>query len=174
MRLCVLLVVAALSQACVKPGPALTAGPAGSQRTPRPLELSLPLLGGGTYSLAGDRGKVVLLDVWATWCDPCRDSLPLYEDLKREYGPRGFEVYALNVDTDARMVTAFVEREKLGLPVLLDPGAAWAESKLKVRMMPTAFLIDRKGVPRITHEGFDEALLSSWVQDIESLLAEAP
>src|SRR5262245_56536753 len=50
------------------------------------------------FKLSSERGKVVLLDVWATWCDPCRDSLPLYADLLKEYGPRGFKVYAINVD----------------------------------------------------------------------------
>lgn len=137
-----------------------------------PLELSLPRLGGEPYSLAQDRGSVVLLDVWATWCPPCRDALPVYQDLLKEYGARGLKVYAITVDTDVRMIAGFLAEAKVDLPVLLDPGASFVESKLKVKIMPTAFLVDRNGVVRVTHEGFDEALVAQWVKDVEALLAE--
>lgn len=162
--------------ACVTPGPPLT-GEVTSGSGGRPqaaLDFTLPRLGGQPYSLSQDRGKVVLLDVWATWCEPCRDAMPLYQDLKKEYGGKGLEVYAINVDTDVRMIADFLAETKVELPVLLDPGASFVESKLKVKVMPTAFLIDKKGVVRVMHEGFDESLLTTWVKDVEGLLAEAP
>ena len=61
---------------------------------------------------------------------------------------------------------------KVSLPVLLDPEARFAESVLKVKLMPTAFLIDKKGTVRFVHEGFDEGQLATWLSEIESLLAE--
>ncbi len=174
--LSILLAALALaSSACVTPGPPLTGDARGGpSRAGAPLDFTLPRLSGAPYSLSQDRGKVVLLDVWATWCEPCRDALPLYRDLKKQYGARGLEVYAINVDTDARLIADFLAEAKVDVPVLLDPGATFAEATLKVQVMPTAFLVDRRGVLRVTHEGFDEALLATWVKDVEALLAEAP
>jgi thiol-disulfide isomerase/thioredoxin len=128
--------------------------------------------GGEPYRVASDRGSVVLLDVWATWCEPCRDSLPLYEQLAKEYGPRGLKVYALNVDEDERAIAPFVAEAKVALPILLDANAAVAEKTLKVRMMPSTYLVDRQGVVRFVHEGFAEEFLQKYQTEIEQLLAE--
>ncbi|NBD13603.1 TlpA family protein disulfide reductase [Corallococcus silvisoli] len=124
------------------------------------------------YDLKSDRGQVVLLDVWATWCEPCKDALPMYEQLQREYGKRGFKVYALNVDEDVRAIPPFLEEAKVELPILLDANALVSERLLKVRLMPTTFLIDRKGVVRHVHEGFAEEFLQQFQTEIEQLLAE--
>lgn len=124
------------------------------------------------YDVAADRGSVVLLDVWATWCEPCRDALPVYEQLAREYGARGLKVYALNVDEDPRAIPAFLNETKVDLPILVDENAKVAEQALKVRMMPTTFLVDRKGVVRFVHEGFAEEFLQRYQNEIEQLLAE--
>ncbi len=128
--------------------------------------------GGEPYSVVSDRGSVVLLDVWATWCEPCRDALPLYEQLAKEYGARGLKVYALNVDEDERAIPAFVAETKLNLPILVDANAQVAERTLGVKMMPTTFIIDRQGVVRFVHEGFAEAFLQKYQTEIEQLLAE--
>ncbi|MBN1209865.1 MAG: TlpA family protein disulfide reductase [Myxococcaceae bacterium] len=128
--------------------------------------------GGEPYEVASDRGSVVLLDVWATWCEPCRDALPVYEDLAKEYGARGLKVYALNVDEDARAIPAFVKETKVSLPILMDANAAVAERTLGVKMMPTTFLLDRKGVVRFVHEGFAAEFLQQYQTEIEQLLAE--
>jgi thiol-disulfide isomerase/thioredoxin len=136
-------------------------------------DLALPEFAGGKlHSLSSDRGSVVLLDVWATWCEPCRDALPLYEQLVKEYGARGLRAYAVNVDVDQREIPKFVEETKLSLPILLDQNAALSEEKLKVRMMPTTFLLDRRGVIRFVHEGFAEEFLAKYQGEIEQLLAE--
>jgi thiol-disulfide isomerase/thioredoxin len=128
--------------------------------------------GGEPYSIESDRGSVVLLDVWATWCEPCKDALPLYEQLAKEYGSRGLKVYALNVDEDTRGIPAFLEEAKVSLPVLLDANAAVAEKTLQVKMMPTSYLLDRRGVVRFIHEGFAEEFLQKYQTEIELLLAE--
>ena len=139
----------------------------------RGLELSLPRHPSGEiYKLAAHRGQVVLVDVWATWCEPCRDALPLYQDLHTEFAPRGLEVITINVDSEPSAIDLFLESAKVSLPVLRDPDAHFAEPNLKVKLMPTAFLIDKQGVIRFVHEGFDEGELSTWLQQIEILLAE--
>ena len=128
--------------------------------------------GGEPYSVASDRGSVVLLDVWATWCEPCKDALPLYEQLAKEYGSRGLKVYALNVDEDTRGIEPFLAETKVSLPVLLDANAVVAEKTLQVKMMPTSYLLDRQGVVRFIHEGFAEEFLQKYQNEIEQLLAE--
>ncbi len=124
------------------------------------------------FKLSSERGNVVLLDIWATWCEPCRDSLPLYQDLAKEYGAKGFKVYAINVDGDPASVPKFLAETKLDLNILLDPNAAYAENTLKVKVMPTALLIDKNGKVRQVHEGFAEEFLAKYVNEIEELLKE--
>lgn len=147
--------------------------PSGLTQSNKGLEVTLPRYPGGEkFKLSSRRGHVVLLDVWATWCEPCRDALPLYQDLANEFGTRGLDVYTINVDADSRAIAPFLEEAKVTLPVLLDPEARFAEATLKVKLMPTALLIDKKGVVRFVHEGFDESQLATWLAEIETLLAE--
>jgi thiol-disulfide isomerase/thioredoxin len=169
--------------ACATPTIPLTengglVGPATTSFAPPPasagtLDFTLQRYPEGTpYRLSSDRGSVVLLDVWATWCDACRDSLPLYEDLARQFGARGLKVYAISVDADQHLITPFLEQLKVHLNVLADPGARLSEVELKVKAMPTSMLIDRHGVVRATHEGFSEELLAQYLDEIDALLKE--
>ena len=138
-----------------------------------PLDFSVKRYPGGEpYALSEDRGSVVLLDVWATWCEPCRDALPMYQDLAKHYGARGLKVYALNVDEDVRALPPFLAETKVTLPVLLDSQATVAESVLHVRNMPTTLLVDRRGKVRYVHEGFAEESLTQFQTEIEELLSE--
>jgi thiol-disulfide isomerase/thioredoxin len=149
-------------------------GPNGGSGAGRaPLELRLPLFPGGKmHDLAKDRGNVVLLDIWATWCEPCRRALPIYEQLVKRYGARGFKVYAINVDDDPDEIRPFVKETKLSLPVLVDRDAEVVESKLAIRVMPTSFVLDRQGRVRHVHEGFAAEFLPKYEAEIEALLAE--
>ncbi len=82
---------------------------------------------GADWKLSDEFGSVVLLDVWATWCEPCADSLPMYQDLLKQYGARGLKVYGINVDADPKAVMPFLKNLKVDVPVLLDPGAVVSE-----------------------------------------------
>jgi len=171
------LAVLLLSAACVeqtnKPPP-LT-GPATEHPAMKlgVLDFTMPQYPDKTpFKLSSERGNVVLLDVWATWCDPCRDSLPLYADMLKEYGPKGFKVYAINVDADPAQIPKFLTETKLTLPILLDADAHYAESTLGVKVMPTAIFIDKQGRVRSVHEGFAEEFVSKYVTEIEELLKE--
>jgi thiol-disulfide isomerase/thioredoxin len=140
---------------------------------PTPLQFTVKRYPGGEpHAIATDRGHVVLLDVWATWCEPCRDALPMYEDLAKHYTARGLKVYALNVDEDTRAIPTFLQETKVSLPILLDANAEVADKVLRVRAMPTTVLIDRKGMVRYVHEGFTEEFLAKYQSEIELLLAE--
>lgn len=109
-------------------------------------------LDGKPVSLASFRGRVVLLNIWATWCAPCVWEMPALERLYRELRSEGFVVVAVSVDADApaglespaAKVRAFVEERDLSFPVLLDP-AGTVQRLYQVVGLPTTVLIDREG-----------------------------
>lgn len=148
--------------------------------TPRPLmlghsmdEVVLPKRGGGTRSLEELRGQVVLVDVWASWCRPCVESLPFYADLENALAPKGFRVVGINIDEDKRAAVAFMKEQSLTLETLFDPGAKFIGPRFKITRMPTAFLLDRAGNIRHVHEGFVSADRARWRTQIDALLAES-
>ena len=114
--------------------------------------LELNDLGGGGHSLADYRGKVVLLNFWATWCGPCRDEMPSMELLKKKLSGRPFVVLAVNVDEPESRVRKFLAQLPLDFPVLMDPDKR-ATSAWKVRILPASFLIARDGRVRYTVTG---------------------
>lgn len=138
-----------------------------------PLDFQLSALpDGARYSLSSDRGSVVLLDFWATWCEPCRVSLPFYGQLPQQFGDRGLKVYAISIDADPALIPPFLKELNVSLPVLLDPEAAIAGKALHVRQMPTSVLIDRRGQVRWVHEGLDDEFAQRTITEVEALLNE--
>jgi thiol-disulfide isomerase/thioredoxin len=164
-----------LASGCAATAPSLEPDTTRLKRTGQPIDFGLVRFPGGEkWRLSQEHGSVVLLDVWATWCEPCRDALPLYDGLRKRYAEKGLVVYAVNVDDDPKGIPEFLTSLKVALPVLLDPKALVAEATLKVKMMPTSLLVDRQGVVREVHEGFDADLDGTLVPQIDALLAEPP
>ena len=161
--------VLVLLAACAKraPTPALNDAP---------IDFTLPSYPSkDPFTLSSQRGHVVMLDVWATWCDPCRDSLPQYQAMAGKFAARGLRLYAVNVDSDAALpveIPKFITETKLTVPVLLDADARLSEALLRVKVMPTALLIDRQGRLRHVHEGFEGKSLAEVEAHLEALLAE--
>ena len=114
--------------------------------------LALKTLAGDSVDLARLRGKVVLVNFWATWCAPCVEEMPALARLRQRLAPRGFEVIAVNQGEMPQRVNAFVSRTGLDLPILMDrdkeAGRAW-----RVRALPTTFLVDAGGRIRFHAEG---------------------
>ena len=109
----------------------------------------------GKHSFAADVGQVVVIDAWATWCGPCVRSLPLLQTLRHDYAQRGVRVYAVSVDEDRAQIPKFLASAKVQLPVLLDPGGFVLEDRLKLKQMPTTWVVDRTGHVRHTQESFE-------------------
>ncbi len=105
-------------------------------------------------------GKVVVLDIWATWCPPCRRSIPHLIDLHDQYSSKGAVVIGVAIDKDKQTVIDFVKQMKMNYKVLHDPQGRSIAELYKVSSIPQIYVIDRKGVIRFVHVGFsgeDEA-----------------
>lgn len=106
-----------------------------------------------TINLNDYIGKVVYVDFWASWCGPCRQSLPLINDLRLKYEDKGFEVLAINLDENPDDGRNFLKKYPVSYPTLSDPSGKTPEA-YGLRGMPTSYLIDRKGNIVAVHEGF--------------------
>ena len=108
------------------------------------VDFTLPTPDGGSFRLADQRGKVVLVNFWATWCPPCLEEMPAMERLWRRHKDAGFVLVAISLDADPKKVPPFVSARKFSFPVALDPRMAVAET-YGVRALPSSFVVDREG-----------------------------
>ncbi len=110
-------------------------------------DFTLERLDGGSVRLRDLRGKVVLLNFWATWCGPCREEMPLLAEIYRTYHPRGLEVLGVNLTSqdDLAEVRRFVAAFDLPFPILLDHNGR-AERSYALVGVPTTVFIDREGI----------------------------
>jgi cytochrome c biogenesis protein CcmG, thiol:disulfide interchange protein DsbE len=106
----------------------------------------LASLSGGQGDLASLRGKVVVLNFWATWCAPCVAEMPSLERLHRTLGPEGLAVLTVATDDDEADVRRFLAERGLTLPVLRDPGGRVAADSYRTTGYPETFILDRSGV----------------------------
>ncbi len=137
-------------------------------------DFTLDTLDGDQMTLSDLRGKVVMINLWASWCPPCRDEMPAIENVYQANKEQGLEVLAVNVtnqDSEAA-VSAFVQELDLSFPILLDRQGA-VSRRYQLRALPTTFFIDREGIIRAVVPGgpMSESLIQSKIAD---LLAEAP
>src|SRR5262245_8340689 len=111
-------------------------------------DFKVPALDGTRLQLADLKGKVVFLNLWATWCGPCKEEMPAMEHLWRRYKDQGLVVIALSMDSGgAKVVKPYIEQSKYTYPVGLDPKMEVAQL-YGARSVPSTFIIDRQGVLR--------------------------
>ncbi len=137
-------------------------------------DFTLDLLSGGQVTLSDLRGKVVLVNLWASWCLPCRAEMPAIENVYRAYQDRGLEVLAVNTTLQDREsdAAAFVQQYGLTFPIPLDRTGA-ISARYRLRGLPSTYFVDRRGVIRAVVIGgpMSEATIQSKLED---LLNEAP
>src|SRR6266568_3703707 len=108
-------------------------------------DFKVTALDGGRLSLADLKGKVVFLNLWATWCGPCKEEMPAMERLWRRYKANGLIFVALSMDAQgARVVKPFVDQARFSYPIGLDPKMEVAQL-YGARAVPATFIIDRSG-----------------------------
>ena len=127
-------------------------------------------LDGSKFELASRKDKVVLLNIWATWCGPCRIEIPELQRIHDRYSGRGFEVVGVSVDESGiEAVRQFVTEQKMTYPIVLDPQGNLA-NVLQTSMLPTSVMIDRNGKIIWKHIGLIEENDPELKQAIEKAL----
>ncbi len=139
------------------------------ERGARAPEIDLRDRGGARVRIGGLRGKVVLVDFWASWCAPCREELPVLQRLYDRHRSRGFTVIGVNVDRERRNMDGFVERFRLTFPVVHDANHRVAD-RYAPTTMPSSYLVDRAGVVRHVFRGFRASDARELEERIRALL----
>ncbi len=122
----------------------------------------------GTVSLDSLRGKVVLVDFWASWCVPCKSSFPWMGAMQEKYAPKGLTIVAINVDKSRHSADEFLQKHPAPFVVAFDPSGATAKA-FHVWGMPTSYLIGSDGAIVFSRAGFD----SKHAKEVESMIQGA-
>ena len=126
---------------------------------------------GDNLRLSEYRGEVVMINFWATWCGPCRQELPLLDELYGRYNKVGFHLLGVNIDDDSSKALQMAEELSVSFPVLFDKQKE--VSKLySVEAMPVTVLVDREGTIRHVHQGYKPGYEQDYLNEIRSLLRE--
>ena len=126
---------------------------------------------GRNLRLQEQRGQVVLVNFWATWCGPCKQEMPHLNRLYDKYRDSGFQLLAVNIDDDPRTAIRTATQMGLRFPVLLDTDKT-VSKRYDLGSMPATVLIDRDGKVRYLHRGYREGMEVAYEQQIRQLVKE--
>jgi len=134
-------------------------------------DFTLKSRGGENIKLSEHRGDVVMINFWASWCGPCRQEMPLLEELYKKYSDVGFTLLAVNVEEDSSKADDLLRDIPVTFPVLFDNTNA--VSKLyKVVAMPSTVIIDRDGNMRYLHQGYLPGYENEYQKQVKELIRE--
>ena len=119
--------------------------------------------------LAQHKGKVVYLDFWASWCQPCKQSFPWLNAMQRKYDAQNFTVFSVNLDANPQFAAQFLAEVPADFPIFYDAKGKLSK-KFKLRGMPSSFLIDPNGKIVKAHTGFNAQKKAQYENDIKELL----
>jgi len=134
-------------------------------------DFTLDSASGENVRLSEHIGEVVMINFWASWCGPCREEMPLLDELQKKYEMMGFTLLGINLDENRKDAEALLKQIPVTFPVLFDP-----ESEISrlynVAAMPTTILIDRDGNLRQLHKGYQAGFEDKYEADIKALIKE--
>ena len=127
--------------------------------------------GANTLDLARHRGRVVIVDFWASWCKPCRQSIPWLNAMRARYGATGLDVIGVNVDAERGDAERFLHQVPIEFEIVFDPHGDLAK-QFKVQGMPSSYVFDRSGALVETHLGFRDAKKDQNEATLKNLLLQ--
>ena len=126
---------------------------------------------GKNLRLSDFRGQVVMINFWASWCGPCRQEMPILDQLYKRYGKLGFTLLGVNVEQDSSKANAYLKDIPVSFPILYDTENL--TSKLyNVNAMPTTVMVDRNGNMRFIHHGYKPGYEKDYKKQIKALIRE--
>ena len=129
-------------------------------------DFTLATLDGTSITLSEMKGQVALINIWATWCPPCRAEMPVIQATYERYRDQGFTVLAVDLQEDPRTVAAFMQRYKLTFPALLDRDGK-VSGTYRSSALPSSFFVDRRGVIRAVYRGpMPRSVLAGTVEQL--------
>ncbi|KPK39622.1 MAG: redoxin [Gammaproteobacteria bacterium SG8_47] len=134
-------------------------------------DFTLKSQSGSNLKLSEFRGQVVMLNFWASWCGPCRQEMPLIEQLHQRYSPLGFTVLGINVEEDSRKAQELLREIRVSFPILFDTQNS-ASKLYDVSAMPSTVFVDRDGNLRYLHKGYKPGYEHEYEKQIKALLRE--
>jgi peroxiredoxin len=158
--------IAGMVAALVVALPAVAAAPSG----PAP-SFSLSSKAGSQVNLTQFKGQVVMINFWASWCGPCRQEMPLLEDIYRKYNKLGFTLLGVNVEPDSKAADDWLKQTPVSFPILYDKDSKVSQM-YDVSGMPSTVIIDRKGNLRMLHHGYKPGDEQEYLNSIRTLIRE--
>jgi peroxiredoxin len=134
-------------------------------------DFTLKSLSGKNIKLSELRGRVILVNFWATWCAPCKEELPFFNGLYQKYKGVGLEILGVNIDKVGSNASQMSQSLSLSFPILLD-SAGKVSGLYQIRSMPTTFVVGKDGTLRYTHWGFGPSDPTRYESEIRGLLRE--
>ena len=149
---------------------AVPASNAASGSGPAP-QFTLDSRAGSKISLAQYKGQVVMLNFWASWCGPCRQEMPLLENIYKKYNKMGFTLIGVNVEPDSKAAEGFLKQTPVSFPVIYDKDSTVSKA-YDVSGMPSTVIIDRKGNIHVLHRGYKPGDENEYLDSIRALVRE--
>jgi thiol-disulfide isomerase/thioredoxin len=127
-------------------------------------------LEGGAFDFAAHAGKVVVVDFWASWCEPCKIELPALNKLHKKLASKGLVIVGVNVDETRDDAKGFLKSHPVEFPIVYDGAKKELIGKVDVQTMPTSLIIDKTGKVRAIHRGYREGDAEKFEKEILALL----
>lgn len=131
---------------------------------------ALKSLDGKTVKLSDFKGQVVMINFWASWCGPCREEMPLLEELYSDYRKAGFVLLGITIDEDVADAEGFLKKSPVSFPILSDPKGEVADL-YNNQAMPSSYFVDRRGNLAHLHKGYKPGDEKNYKSVIRKLIA---